>query len=421
MSTKPICWAALVYAALALPATGSAADDVDWQPVPPPPPPSAGVVPVTPEPSPAAAPAPASGISSAAFLDPFLGSSSSEPSPLIRTQAVEPALPPPPPPGIGPGVPYNSGLDPEKPLCHSWWDKCKEFFHGMNPCNSCENRNIFMSDHCFDMMASPITNPFLFLDPRALTEVRPIFMYGAAPRNNPIFRGGNYEFFGTQASVAVTNRFSFIINELGGVSLNPNNPIDGFSQDTGFAQMLFTPQFTFYRCVESRTIAATGLIITAPIGSARVFQNTGDLGLDPYVTGAHNFRLPSGYGSLNLMGSTGYNFSTDNIRSQFLHASLHLDYNILNANKYFPTLEMHYFYYAKQGTYSPPLGFEGLDIANFGTSNVGSRSYLSIAPGFRWMVAGRQNVQVGIAAEWPLLQQKEINDFRLTLDLIIRY
>ena len=37
----------------------------------------------------------------------------------------------------------------------------------------------FKSDHVFDGFISPVTNPFLFEDPRSLTEVRPIFMYPA--------------------------------------------------------------------------------------------------------------------------------------------------------------------------------------------------------------------------------------------------
>ena len=39
------------------------------------------------------------------------------------------------------------------------------------------NGDWFKSDHCLDSFISPVSNPFLFEDPRSLTEVRPIFIY----------------------------------------------------------------------------------------------------------------------------------------------------------------------------------------------------------------------------------------------------
>ena len=63
---------------------------------------------------------------------------------------------------------------------------------GFGPCLT---RGWFRSDHCFDQFSSPISNPFLFEDPRALTEVRPIFMWQTTPSGNPRYRGGNVEFF----------------------------------------------------------------------------------------------------------------------------------------------------------------------------------------------------------------------------------
>src|SRR5262249_37634984 len=82
-------------------------------------------------------------------------------------------------------------------------------------------------------LISPVTNPFLFEDPRSLTEIRPIFIYQRIPGGQPDFFGGNISYFGTQARVAITNRLSFTINKLGGIWINPNDasPIGG---DGGF-------------------------------------------------------------------------------------------------------------------------------------------------------------------------------------------
>ena len=84
-------------------------------------------------------------------------------------------MPPPPPPG---DASLNQGVVIDKPLQHSFWDRCKEFCGcGGGDRASASGRCLFQSDHCFDYFASPVTNPFLFEDPRALTELKPLFIY----------------------------------------------------------------------------------------------------------------------------------------------------------------------------------------------------------------------------------------------------
>src|SRR3954465_12788045 len=80
----------------------------------------------------------------------------------------------------------------------------------------------FESDHCFEYFASPVSNPFLFEDPRSLTEARPIFLFQTIRRRKEACRGGNAEFFGSQFRVAFTDQWSVVINKLGGVSINPS-------------------------------------------------------------------------------------------------------------------------------------------------------------------------------------------------------
>jgi hypothetical protein len=263
--------------------------------------------------------------------------------------------------------------------------------------------------------------PFYFEDPRALTEVRPVFIYAAAPSGNPVFRGGNSEYFGLQGRLAVTERLSFVINELGFVSLNPNNPVPPFSKDTGFAQFNIGPKYTFLRNANTRTVAAAGLDFQIPTGSGRVFQNTGNLSLNPYLSVAQNFgRLPGGFGSFDVMANFGYSVSVDNKRSDYLHGSLQLDYNVANANKIYPFVVVNWLHYTQGGhTYVPGFGFEGGDLANFGSRNVGARDWVSMGPGLRYKFS--EAIQAGVATEWALTSQKEISEFRVTFDLIFRY
>jgi hypothetical protein len=333
-------------------------------------------------------------------------------------------IPPPPPPG---DVPLNQGVVIDKPLQHSFWDRCKDLFNSWccgGEDASATGRCLLQSDHAFDYFASPVTNPFLFEDPRALTELKPLFIYAGAPSTNPIFRGGNEEFYGLQARLAVTERLSLTVNELGFITLNPFNPSAGppgkFSESTGFAQVALGPKYTFLRSEEWKTVMAGGLIFQIPAGSPKVFQNTGTLGLVPYLSAAKNFCLPAGWGSTNLMGTLGYDFSVTNQRSQFYYMNLHLDYNIANTNMFFPFVEMSWFHYTRNGNANVPgFGFEGLDLVNFGSKNVGGRDFLGISPGLRFKL--NEHIQAGAAVTWPLLKQKEINDYTLTFDIIFRY
>jgi hypothetical protein len=329
-------------------------------------------------------------------------------------------MPPPPPPG---DVPVNSGVVIDKPLRHSFWDRCKELCGGCCG-DSGSGRCLFQSDHCFDYFASPVTNPFLFEDPRSLTELKPLFLYQGAPRGNSIFRGGNAEFYGLQARLAVTDRLSMTINELGFVTLNPFNPsavpTSHFSQSTGFAEVVLGPKYTFLRSEAWKTVMAGGLLFQIPAGSPKVFQDTGTLSMAPYLSAAKNCCLPAGWGSINMMGNTGYSFSVDKQRSEYFYMNAHVDYNIANTNMFFPFLELNWFHYTRGGLANDPgFGFEGLDLVNFGSHTVGSRDFLAISPGLRFKL--NEHIQVGAAVSWPLLKQKEINDYRLTFDIIFRY
>jgi hypothetical protein len=289
---------------------------------------------------------------------------------------------------------------------------------------SCSGRGCFQSDHEFDYLISPVTNPFFFEDPRALTEVRPIFIYQSAPSGNPYFHGGHSEFFGTQARVAITDRFSLVLNELGFVSLNPYNPTPAIGKDTGFAELKLGPKYTFIRNPCTGSVLAGGLTFEIPAGNGRVFQNTGNLGLDPYVSYAQRFRLPAGFGNVNFLTELGYSFSVDDKRSEFLHNSYHLDYNVAGLNKIYPLIELNWFHYTQAGKSFTPLpglgGIEGADLVNFGSRDVGNRDLLTLAIGARYKFT--ENVQFGAAAEWALTShQRTLSDFRLTVDLIFRY
>jgi hypothetical protein len=361
------------------------------------------------------------------------------PQPLVRAQIPDPP-PPTPPPGLAPapvpppGVPpvpttpaeqFNCGVVHDPPpaegffgKCGNWLGGCKNWLGGVCCPQSCAGHCLFQSDHCFDGMISPVSNPFLFEDPRSLTEARFIGMVQGAPRDNFVFHGGDIEYAGVQARLALTERLSLVVSELGAVWAEPHNGgIFGINPGGGFAEVRVGPKYTFYRCENTGTVAAVGVNFDIAAGSHKVFQDTGDLSIEPYVTAAQTFGRTS-YGSFNVMDTLGYSVGSDDRRTDFLFNSVHLDFNIANLNMFYPFVEFNYFYYTKAGN-GPQLGFEGRDLFNFGAQGVSGNNTFTVAPGFRYKY--REWLQTGVAVELPISGHRDLIDYRVTFDVILRF
>jgi hypothetical protein len=278
-------------------------------------------------------------------------------------------------------------------------------------------RRWFQSDHCFDNFISPVTNPFLFEDPRSLTEVRPIFIYNATPTRNPIFHGGDIEFVGLQARVAFTDWFSFVLNKAGGVWIEPHDATADFQPHAGFSEVWLGPKFTFLRNEDCGTLGAAGLTFEIPTGDRHVLQDTGSLSLVPYVSLEQSF-FKTSYGAFNALGTVGYAFSVDRSRSEDLFTSFHLDYDIANLHRFYPLMELHWFYYTRNGK-TEDINFEGRDLFNFGSEHVSGHNEVSLAFGGR--VKATDWWSLGLAVEFPLTTKRDLMDYRLTADMIFRY
>jgi hypothetical protein len=343
---------------------------------------------------------------------------------VVRAEAPDGGLsgpPPVPPPATDSGLPpivpsdgYNAGVVIDRPLNKTFMDRCHDWFGGPAHSSSAGTHS-FHSDTCFAGMISPLSNPFFFEDPRALTEVRPLFFYERFP-NRIGTGGGNGEFYGLQGRIAFNQDWSLVINKFGFVSLHPNFPLDGFAQGNGFAEFWLGPKWTFYRCEQSGTVMAAGLTFQLPIGGTKVNQDHGTLGLDPYFTIGQTFGRTS-FGAFNFLGELGYNASVDNHRAEFLHGSLHLDYNFLEH--FYPLMELNWFYFTQNGK-GPLDGFEGTDFVNFGAGGVSGRDLLTLALGMRYKFS--ENFQTGAYFEVPLTgRNSDLESYRIGLDFIFRY
>jgi hypothetical protein len=351
---------------------------------------------------------------------------------VARAQTTDPGaapLPGPPPftsPAVAPSPAeqYNCGVANQAPgTDHPFWDKTKNFFTGFPWFGGGEydtegRHHWFESDHSFDDFASPVTNPFFFEDPRALTEVRPLFMYQETPIGNPIFHGGDVEYLGLQGRVAITECWSLVWSELGIIWMEPHNADADFQPHDGFAQITIGPKWTFLRNETTGTIAAAGLNFIFPAGDRKVLQDTGSLSMEPYISAGQRFGHIPNWGTFHALGTLGYNLGVDDKRSDNFFLSLHVDFDYGDLHKIYPFIEMTNYLYTSNGN-AHTLNFEGGDLANFGSTNVSGRDELTLALGARFKL--NECVQMGFAVETPLTTHRQLMDYRLTFDLIFRY
>jgi hypothetical protein len=279
-------------------------------------------------------------------------------------------------------------------------------------------RALFQSDHAFDAFVSPVSNPFLFEDPRALTEVKPLFIYQRTPGISSYFSHSNIFFVGAQGRVALTDRLSFVVSELGWNDFRVHNSNGTVLGRSDFSELRLGPKYTFLRNDSTCTLLAGGL--SFDINTSNHFTSlsgpSNDLSLRPYLSFGQNFK--TGVGDFNFLNTTGYSFGTNNRPTDFFYSSFHVDYDVAGWKKLYPFIELNWFWYTQNGDRAP-LGFEGRDLYNFGFGGVAGHQNSSLALGARYKFS--ECIQTGGAIEFPLWGPHYLMDFRITLDVIFRY
>lgn len=303
----------------------------------------------------------------------------------------------------------------DRPANRGFMDQVREYL-GDGPFSGYSQRSTFQSDHAFDNFASPTTNLFLFEDPRALTEIRPVYIFQTIPGKNNSLQGGTVSFLGAQARVAITERLSLVINKFGWISLNPTDKENGYNGALSFSEFWIGPKYTFWRDERSNTVAAAGLLFEIPAGPMRAFQNTGNLSITPYASVAHSFWRNS-YGAFDVMANLNWNIGTSNARSNFLNLSAQLDFDILNWHRFYPMLNFNWNIYTKDG--KGDVNFDGVDLVNFGGKDISGKSVVTLGPGFRYKWS--ETIQSGIGMDWAVVGNQFLQDFRLSIDTIVRY
>lgn len=282
----------------------------------------------------------------------------------------------------------------------------------------------------FGEFISPVTNPIQFEDPRATTEVRPIFMYHRIA-DEFVTTGGNIYAIQLQLRLALSERFALMINKLGYTWLDPDREVQGFYENGGgWSNLAFGMKYAIFRDVANNAMGTIGLRYEAPSGESgglqgRVFKASGadrrGGGLvNPFLSGMW------GTGNLHLMGSTGWRIPTDSVDSTFFDFSVHADYRVATPiGPVYPLVELNWVQVLDGGGRTRAKA-EGFDFFNLGSGDGGGRGVVTLAAGARWrlldqlQVGGGRSmaIDLGSAYEWAASGQPDIFDWRITSDLI---
>lgn len=253
---------------------------------------------------------------------------------------------------------------------------------------------------------SPVTNPIFFEDPVIRSEVRPIFAYHRIDKDF-ITQGGDAQLYALQIRWAITDRLALIATEDGYMNIKTGTG----ANLNGWMDIAAGLKYALIDDKEHQFILTPGITFSVPTGSTEIFQGRGD--------GEWNFftSFEKGWDKLHLIGNLGLRVPNNTqTQSTILHYSLHADYYV--CRWFIPFIEGNGWTVLSDGNYLP-LTSEGYDVFNFGSSNAGNVTQMTLGGGFRSRVL--KNVDFGFAYEKAVLNPYGVTDDRFTFDVCFRF
>jgi hypothetical protein len=273
----------------------------------------------------------------------------------------------------------------------------------------------------FNNFIGYVSNPLFAIDPRAVTELYPIFDC-AWTSAFPALPSGNVQIYGAGLTVALSERFSFGLNQGGYVvsqfthSNNPPplSPLLGTPNTSGGARDGWLNlggffQYTLIEDVPDQFLLTAGLRWEAPTGSADVFQGHGPAHLAPYVTIGKEFE------DFHILATTGYAFPvrSDDLNASLFYGTVHLD---RRCGWFYPLIEFNWAYHTTAVDFTLP-NLPG--IFSFGPF-AGTGNILTMAVGADVVIIPNKLELAGVY-ETSLAAQNDFSFNGLLLKMVMRY
>ena len=274
---------------------------------------------------------------------------------------------------------------------------------------------IKLSDHCFDDFISPMINFVYFEDARNVTELRPIFVHHNVPDTigAGVSAGGAVQLYAMQFRVALTDRLSLIAVKDGFIVDKTAGALNTLLDD-GWADVTAGLKYNFLRDTCKGRLGSLGFTYEIPMGSNDALQSVGDGEFHFFATGGQ--RLLDG--NAHILSSVGYRLPVDdNVQNSAIHWSNHLDFRL--TDRLYAVTEAAWWHWTDDADTGLALGVAGQDLFNLSSTNVDGNDLVTQNVGLKFKP--RNNVEAGIAYEFPVTGFKDVIDDRFQLDLILRY
>lgn len=253
---------------------------------------------------------------------------------------------------------------------------------------------------------SPVSNFVNFEDPVIRSEIRPVYVFQNID-NGFITGGGDAYATGVQFRYAVTDRLGVFMNQGGYIGVNPT-----LGEDFGgWADLGFGVKYALIDDEANQFILTPGIGFVIPTGDPEIFHGRGN--------GEWNFFLSAakGFGDLHFTGNAGFRVPNDSAtQSSIFHYSLQADYYV--CRWFIPFVFANGWTVVNNGN-NLPLGTEGYDFFNFGSSGADGVTQVTAGAGFRVRVL--DNMDLGFAYERAVVEPKGFFDDRFTFDISFRF
>jgi len=282
----------------------------------------------------------------------------------------------------------------------------------------------------FDGFVGTMQMPYLFEDPFITTGAQLVGIYHEYPGHS-VFEGGELGVLALQVRLALTDRLAFIATKDGYVWHRPD--LDILPNADGFYDISMGFKYALLQNREKNYIVSPSFRIDIPVGQTRVYQNLGSGVGIPALSAAW------GWENFHLIGDFGARLPFDmGLESTSLFWNLHLDYALFEH--FVPLVEFGGMHWTGTGDGSRGIrtrtvlgtvsldqaqallqtgGFEGVDVANLGSRNVGGNGIVIGSFGARFPV--NKHLSFGGVYSFPLTDRDDIWKQRATLNVLLEF
>jgi hypothetical protein len=322
-----------------------------------------------------------------------------------RSQALAPIAPPMPLTSPGPFV------DGSNPAC-------------LPPNLEGNARGRLSGNHNFDNFIGFMSNPVFNIDPRAVTELWPLFgstwtsSIPALPSANIWIPGG------AGINVALSERLSFGVNQGGYMVANFSRSQPGLFVDhlghlrnrldfaggrDGWLNLGVFGQYTLIQDVPDQFLVTGGLRVVAPIGSSAIFQGSGPAVLAPYLTAGKEI------GDCHVLATAGYQFAAGSGGApSFFYGCVHLDWRTFGW--LYPLVEFNGIYHVSHVDIDLPTRFDFIDFGDFDSTG----NLVTLAAGANAVLCPGK-LELGAVYETSIATQRNFSFNGFLVKMVYRY